>query len=464
MLVATLFLLLAVCTDDGFIMLRAWDYALHYENEVNAAYLAKATTTGLKQSQMCVERRTGYMLKLSGPAITITTLTNALSFGIGIFSRTPAIRTFSLYTTVAIMVCFFYQVVLYSAALTISARRENARVRSFLCCCKSSNPKRREWIVELNKFYDKVVIKWVDMITWKYMKVITALILIVYWGGAAHGISRIRADLTADKLALPDSVFIVYQREQDKAWAEMQRLTVFITKPSNLLHPGEMAKVQRLVNDFESASYSYGPSSTLFWLPSYMEFISEISGCFTYTELPEFLNSAGFKHWRTLLHLNETACLAELPECIVEYAFTTGFTSVTRFYDRVPLLTEWRRIASRYPELGVLPYNDVNAFVDLSAKTHSTVQLSALASFVCISFACAIVIPRLVAVCVAVITVVSINIGVFGYLALIGVDLDPISMAAMLMAVGFSVDYTAHIGYHYYRIETRVSDIFKCFT
>ncbi|KAK6042621.1 hypothetical protein COOONC_19874 [Cooperia oncophora] len=36
-----------------------------------------------------------------------------------------------------------------------------------------------------------------------------------------------------------------------------------------------------------------------------------------------------------------------------------------------------------------------------------------------------------------------------------GIDLDPLSMAALLMAVGFSVDFTSHLAYHYYKSETK---------
>ncbi|VDK44382.1 unnamed protein product [Anisakis simplex] len=460
-LVATLFLVLAVCTDDGFIMLRAWDSALHGEPglmKVKNSCIDLANVGHLCEL-ISVERRTAIMLKTSGPAITITTLTNALSFSIGIFSRTPAIQTFCLYTTVAVLACFVYQVILYSAILAFSAHRENSRRRAFLCCFRSDKPKRRQWIVELNKFYNRLVDMWVNVVVWKYTKWILSVALIAYWCTSVYGMTKMRYDLTADKLALPDSEFIVYQREQDQAWTEMQLLTVLVTKPGNLLKGSEMRKLKNLLDDFENASFSYGHSSTLFWLPSYMDFIAEISDGFTYTELPDFLDTAGFKHWRPLLRLNETACINNQPECIQEYAFMTGFTSVTHFYDRVPLLNEWRQIASKYADLGILPYNDVNAFVDLSAKTRSTVLSSALASFVCISIACFIVIPHLTTVFIAVLTVISINIGVFGFLALIGVDLDPLSMASLLMAVGFSVDYTAHIGYHYCRIDTNVSRV-----
>ena len=46
--------------------------------------------------------------------------------------------------------------------------------------------------------------------------------------------------------------------------------------------------------------------------------------------------------------------------------------------------------------------------------------------------------------------------GVFGFLTLWGVGIDPFSMASLLMSIGFSVDICAHISYHYYESKEPV--------
>lgn len=46
-------------------------------------------------------------------------------------------------------------------------------------------------------------------------------------------------------------------------------------------------------------------------------------------------------------------------------------------------------------------------------------------------------------------SIISIELGVVGYMALWKVNLDSISMINIIMCIGFSVDFTAHICYAY---------------
>lgn len=50
-------------------------------------------------------------------------------------------------------------------------------------------------------------------------------------------------------------------------------------------------------------------------------------------------------------------------------------------------------------------------------------------------------------------SIVSIELGVVGYMALWNVNLDTISMVNLIMCIGFSVDFTAHICYAYMSSE-----------
>lgn len=136
--------------------------------------------------------------------------------------------------------------------------------------------------------------------------------------------------------------------------------------------------------------------------------------------------------------------------------------SITTFYKSECL--DWRRIADKYSDLSVYAYrfalltlllvnismnvygfSDHTPFVDQTMAIDSTVFGSVLAALVCTAIICLIFIPHLPSVAMAVLSVLSISFGIFGLLSLWGVDLDPLSMAALLMAIGFSVDYISHL-------------------
>lgn len=88
------------------------------------------------------------------------------------------------------------------------------------------------------------------------------------------------------------------------------------------------------------------------------------------------------------------------------------------------------------------------------------------------SVVCAIFVPTVVSVVTATSTIVSINLSakslhlkvhnkallvvLVGLMNCYGADIDPVLMLNVIMAVGFSVDYTAHMTYHFYHSARRI--------
>ena len=58
-----------------------------------------------------VVERLGVTLRHAGVAITITSITNFIAFGIGATTAMPALKSFCMYASIGILSIFFFQVI-----------------------------------------------------------------------------------------------------------------------------------------------------------------------------------------------------------------------------------------------------------------------------------------------------------------------------------------------------------------
>ncbi|KAM3719611.1 Patched-related protein [Dirofilaria immitis] len=257
--IVTFFLVLAVGVDDIFIILRAWDRT---------------------NTVVSVPERLMKTLENAGPSITISSLTNALSFGIGIFSSTPA------------------------------ARNQFTEKMSHL----------QIWIIK----------SWSSVITAWYVRALLVLILVLYYYISYLGILKTEIKISVDKMVLPDSYLHDFQFLLDNVLRNMQPITVFVMNPGDLRDPDRLNGIKSLVLEYEHSLFSYGNESTVFWLQQYEKFSSFYSESedFTYIDVPAFLKSTTYFSLNSFIHMNESACNDNQPECISSFFFITNFHGV----------------------------------------------------------------------------------------------------------------------------------------
>ncbi|VDK67264.1 unnamed protein product [Onchocerca ochengi] len=458
------FIVFCIGVDDMFIMSAAWH------------------RTNVEQD---VSHRLSESLADAAIAISITTITDMLTFGIGCLTTLPSVQMFCFYTFMGITFTYIYQLTFFTSIMAYSGEREDeglhaitlkpiisqdsadtlfkkifltgtvsskSKSKSKISTDNTSPKKSSEVVQEIMTKNEKMVKNMETTLSERmhekfmnfkqslnkelpkskhretmiarifreyygpfllddFTKKVFVFIYLIYISLAILGCTMLKEGLNPKFLVL-DSFYLskFYILMDETFWEEGLQMQVVVNSPPDLFDPKERKEFQNMLNDFENTEYTMRHNATMIWLDAYERKLKE-------------------DHDFSKIPLPKTS--QEWYERCREWLVSAGGR---RLWEKDMV---WGRNESDSKYIELKPALIRNC-------------LLAMLSMLIVSF---IMIPSWIAAFVIAFAILSIDIGVIGFMTFWGVRLESVSIITVIMSIGFAVDLSAHIGYAYVKSD-----------
>ena len=281
-------------------------------------------------------------------------------------------------------------------------------------------------------------------------------VVLVYCGllaGAIYGIFNLE-EVSDGGNAVPDgsyykSYFRKYRRDFTSEYGP--NVQVAITESLDFTDQTVLDNIDSLIEDFQNNEYFVEDDSfVVSWLRDYLSFLNQINVNVTDLDMTQFidiLENQFFPLGSAQFYKIDVVFNDARTEIVTSRFFMQSGRVDTSLRERSMML-DARKIADDFAydaEVYSLAFPFYDQFVVITSVTLTNLGI-AVASMLVVS---CILIPSISTIIWVTLATVSICALVIGYMALWDVALDSISMINLVMSIGFSVDFAAHISYHY---------------
>ncbi|KAF4635304.1 hypothetical protein G7Y89_g2792 [Cudoniella acicularis] len=449
-----------------------------------------------------VEYRIAKALGRMGPSILLSAITETVAFALGAFVGMPAVRNFAVYAAGAVFINALLQVTMFVSVLTLNQRRaDDHRADCFPCIqIKSAgvhlgqsngNGYARSYEGQdegsLQQFIRKT---YAPVLLGKKMKV---AIVVIFLGIFTAGISLIpEVALGLDqRVAIPDGSYLIPYFNDLYDYFESGPPVYFVTRELNVterVHQQQLCsrfttcEQESLTNVLEQErkrpNISYVASTAASWIDDYFRWldpqaesccVEKGKTCFaerdpawniTLYGMPEgdeFINY--LQKWVTsptdeVCPLGGQASYADVividaeRQTIPASHFRASHTPLRSQEDFIAAYASARRISDGLKQstgIDVFPYSVFYIFFDQYAtivRLTATLLGSALAIILAIS---SLLLGSVRTGAVVTITVIMVVVDIIGTMAVFNVSLNAVSLVNLVICVGISVEFCAHI-------------------
>ncbi|XP_067131705.1 patched domain-containing protein 3-like [Centruroides vittatus] len=446
--VIIVFLILGVGVDDGFILIAAWrktDVKASVPDRMKEAYAEAAVS------------------------ITITSLSNFFAFCMGFVTPYKCIHIFSAYAALAVLFDYIYQLFFFGGLMALDGYREKNRLHSIFCWLikqnHSTEMKIQVKLEEKNKenlfmvFFGNILGEILQNII---CKVIVIVMFILYFTGAIYCMRFIQegedvTELTPYNSYARDYLILEYKHFYNYS----HQVQIVINQTLDYSNVTVQNDVEKLLQSFESAPFISDSSTTECWLREFLAFTKSpvakfsLSG-YNLNNSEDFLNAFKnvFLKANVANRFRNDVVFNENNNKITASRFIVSSSNGESRIDEKFFFQNVRKIADN-SKIPVIAYNFRFIYYELYINVLSNCLKA-------ISCAAAIVIsvfflftPNILFLLSVAITIVSIQVGLIGYMSLWNVTMNTTALISLVMCTGFCVDYTVHTAYAFINCKTK---------
>ncbi|XP_033644620.1 patched domain-containing protein 3-like isoform X1 [Asterias rubens] len=450
------FLILGVGVDNMFIMIAAWRQLSLF---------------------LSVEERMGRTFSEAAVSITITNLTTVLAFIIGASSPLPGVRTFCIYAGIAMFFVYFYQMTFFGASMALVGQREANNLHCYTCkkvlpreespnkfymiFCSGgiSRTKHKGSVIDLEhrimKFFR---LYYAPFITKRWVKTIVLILYILYLSGALYGCSQIKQGLALKNLAMDNSPAFEFYDLEDVHFRDVGPAISVVFKDEVEYWDQEVQeKIENMTQELELNDHAFGEELTQSWLRDFCKYwqafllyrpdenVKPGKDGFMYVLTEHFLKDPRYSMYQLDIVISEDDT-AGVNRSITQSRVMLQTKNLHTLTDETETMLSLRETAEASP-FDVIVYHPAfvlyESYVGIIPNLLQTLGIA----LACMFLVAVIMIPHPVCAVWVSLCVISIDVAVLGYMSLWGVNIDPISMVNIILCIGFSVDFSAHITY-----------------
>lgn len=269
------FLVLAVGVDNIFILVQ------NYQRDK-------------RLDQETLEEQISRIVGKVGPSMLLTSTAESLAFFLGALTPMPAVRIFSLYASLAVLIDFILQITVFVSFMTLDCKRELSKRYDLLWCFKNNSLSNREAKNEeendgiLFNFFKN---NYAPLLMKKYFRI---LVIIVFFGFFFTNISfmeRVKTGLD-QKLSMPKDSYVLDYFEALEKYLSVGVPVYFVLKnvddysavnTQNLICSTSGCNIDSMLNQINLASlqsnYSFISIPANSWLDDYFDWLSSGDCC-----------------------------------------------------------------------------------------------------------------------------------------------------------------------------------------